>query len=52
MSNSKETLAGILLLTFVILVCLFLGRNTHADLRGDGGSEPCRTPGHPLYTDC
>lgn len=38
---------------WVIMVGIIMASsNNDADLRSEGGYEPCKTLGHPLYTDC
>ena len=49
--KNNQTFAGIILLVIWIGVMLYMGRDIKADLTGDGGYEPTRGIGHPLYQD-
>ena len=39
-------------LFFVALFLWGVSKNVQPDLTSDGGYEPCKTQGHPLYQDC
>lgn len=51
---NKKTIGGILFILFwIVLIWVLAIRNpTKPDLQTDGGYEPCKTFGHPLYSDC
>ena len=48
---NRNNFAGFIFLIIWIAFVLFLGRGIKADLRGDGGYEPAKGIGHPLYQD-
>ena len=49
----KNTITATIFLTIWIITMVLFGinRNITSDLRGDGGYEPARGIGHPLYQD-
>ena len=53
MSQKNEVIAGIVFFSFWLIVLLLWGysKNIKPDLRGEGGYEPAKTFGHPLYND-
>ena len=44
-------LKGFILFAVLIVIGIWLGGDNRADMSSDGGYEPAKTVGHPLWND-
>ena len=53
MSQKSNTIAGIIFFVVWLIIVIAMGasKNIKPDITSDGGYEPARTFGHPLYQD-
>lgn len=51
--KNSYTFAGVIffIIWIVLMISFGIHRNIRADLTGDGGYEPARGVGHPLWQD-